>query len=63
MMALVSITRDTGDFGEALRHAREFVALDLRTRDYARWFLISKSVCPTGRHANCRPSERTELRA
>ena len=45
-MALVSITRDTGDFGEALRHAREFVALDLRTRDYARWFLISKSACP-----------------
>ena len=37
-MALVSITRDTGDFGETLRHAREFVALDLRTRDYARWF-------------------------
>jgi len=46
VMALASITRDTGDFGEALRHAREFVALDLRTRDYARWFLISKSACP-----------------
>ena len=27
-MALVSITRDTGDFGKTLRHARELVALD-----------------------------------
>ena len=28
LMALVSIARDTGDFGAALRHARELVTLD-----------------------------------
>jgi Flp pilus assembly protein TadD len=28
LMALVSIARDTGDFGTALRHAQELVTLD-----------------------------------
>jgi Flp pilus assembly protein TadD len=28
LMALVSIARDTGDFGTALRHARELMTLD-----------------------------------
>lgn len=46
LVALVPIARGTGDFGTALRQARELVTLDLRTRGSARWCRISKNAKP-----------------